>query len=596
MKRQWFLVAVLLALHALLLWHSASQKSPTVDEGSHLAAGLYSLTTLDFRVNRETPPFQNLLCAIPVAICYDYQLDFNTQNWKHGIWNGGGSKLLKANPDIFHAMIQTGRLGTMLISVLLCFVIYRWAFELWGNPSALLVLLLTVFEPNLLAHGRLITTDTAATFWFVLTGYFFWRFTKKANWNRLWLIGLSFGGCWYTKHSGFVLIFALCIAFFLIDRYTGSLASFRLFARKDRLPSLKHQIGRAFVFTLICLLFALCVIWIGYGFEVGDSIDENIMPYQSTLWLYCRDFVQPLLFFFGLEEWFLISPDTHDDLLPILRRSIPAYSHWCGFAKNQLHLKGGHLSYYMNQLSWKGWKSYYPVLFLVKTPLGLLLILCAGTGLLICRKLYVDRSALTSLLAIPSVYGLVLILFSTANIGYRHALPLLPFMLILFAGGCFSFFLQNTITWKNTVLSKRVLSLCFCLLLVTNTVNVLVIHPHYLSYFSSLIGGWKNGRLIAVDSNLDWGQDLLYLQPFMEERGLPFVHLAYFGPTDYPSYYGIPHVDAMKQDKRVPGDYVVSVSVLQGLCRVDLEGTFQELRKKEPDAYITPSLYYYYVE
>ena len=66
------------------------------------------------------------------------------------------------------------------------------------------------------------------------------------------------------------------------------------------------------------------------------------------------------------------------------------------------------------------------------------------------------------------------------------------------------------------------------------------IHPHYLAYFSPVVGGPEQGYRHLVDSSLDWGQDLPGLQKWLiahRQPGEP-VYLSYFGTAD-PARYGI---------------------------------------------------------
>src|SRR5260370_23848758 len=46
----------------------------------------------------------------------------------------------------------------------------------------------------------------------------------------------------------------------------------------------------------------------------------------------------------------------------------------------------------------------------------------------------------------------------------------------------------------------------------------LLVFPHSLSYFNELAGGPENGHRHLIDSNLDWGQDLLFLKRWLEEH------------------------------------------------------------------------------
>ncbi|MBD3267383.1 hypothetical protein GF373_12005 [bacterium] len=599
MKRywEWGLVVLFLLLHGGLLFHGTRLKSPSVDEGSHLAAGLYSLQTLDFRMNREAPPLQSLICALPVALAYDVHLDFDNECWKKGIWNGSGDKLLQANPAHFHDMLQTGRLGTMILSLLLCLIIFLWSRDLWGPVPAVMVLFLAVWEPNLLAHGRLVTTDCAATLLFVLTGYLFWRFCRQPNLLRFLSIGLVLGLGWYAKHSGFVLIPAVFIGFcFFAFWHAGNkrwvparLMKWKPFARAMVLACL---------YTAVCVLMALCFIWAGYGFEVGDSIEWNITTAASPLWHYSRNYVLPFVYLFGLQDQWIIDGSETDPLQIFLRNYLPAYSHWAGFAKNQIHLRQGHMGYFFGDISMRGWTAYYPVLFLVKTPLPLLLMLLGGLLAIASRAVKLDRMAWVALAVIPGLYLFVLVFLNTANIGYRHALPALPFLLILLGGAFGAQAWEKLKLWHNQPRTRRtavIAAVALALLFGWQARNVAAMHPHYISYFNSAIGGWKNGRFIAIDSNLDWGQDLLYLKKYIVEQNPPPMRLYYFGPRIYPKYYEVPHIDTTKQKKLLPGTYAVSVTTLQGICQSPADTFMAQFRQREPDVYVTPSIYLYRV-
>ncbi|MDX9753949.1 MAG: glycosyltransferase family 39 protein, partial [bacterium] len=594
-RKTWIVVFLLLGLHAALLWHSATQKSPTVDESSHLAAGLYSLTTGDFRLNREAAPLQNLICASLPALLYDYTLTFDHECWKKGIWNGSGDRLLEANPQIFFPMLLSARIGSILLSVLVCLVIFLWALELWGPVPAVLVLSFAILEPNLMAHGRLVTTDTSATLGILLTAYLFWRFSRKPGWLRLTAVGMAFGLAWYAKHSAFLFVFLLPIGFAIqACAQPGWFPLANRLSKKRPLWVFCHALG----LTALCIVVGLLVIWVGYGFERGDSIEWNLPASMSPLWLYARTWVMPALYIAGLQDHLVLTGDELDPLHGFFRQWLPAYSHWVGFAKNQLHLEQGHISYFLGRFSTRGWLLYYPVLFLIKTPLPILLLFAWGSILLWRRRVWVDRLTQWSLAGFPLGFALVLMVFNTANIGYRHALPLIPFLL-LFCGGavCFHFSRLLRARRRQPVLTGKAIACGLILLALWSitTFDITRIHPHYLSYFNGLAGGWKGGRLIAIDSNLDWGQDLFFLKKFLKDNNVSSVKLAYFGPRAYPAHFGISCQDALQQSQLTPGEYVISVTTLQGLCSSPFSTLLPQFRQREPDAFIAPSLYYYHI-
>ena len=56
----------------------------------------------------------------------------------------------------------------MLLAIALSLVVFFAAREWFGTTAALVALTLTVFDPNILAHSGLVTTDLGATL-------FIWR-------------------------------------------------------------------------------------------------------------------------------------------------------------------------------------------------------------------------------------------------------------------------------------------------------------------------------------------------------------------------------------------------------------------------------------
>jgi hypothetical protein len=135
------------------------------------------------------------------------------------------------------------------------------------------------------------------------------------------------------------------------------------------------------------------------------------------------------------------------------------------------------------------------------------------------------------------------------------------------------------------------------------------VHPHYLSFFNILAGGPSNGYKILVDSNIDWGQDLLRLKHWMGDHDVSHVKLSWFGTAD-PQYYGLSydplpglprHFDLWwnvpfdPQDPE-PGIYVISVSNLWELPLQDKKVVFPWFRARSPDDRVAYSLLIYEVK
>jgi hypothetical protein len=123
-------------------------------------------------------------------------------------------------------------------------------------------------------------------------------------------------------------------------------------------------------------------------------------------------------------------------------------------------------------------------------------------------------------------------LFNSQQIGVRHVLPALPLMLIAVA------------PWLERALAtlsqprRRVWGAIAAIALCWYALGTLAVAPRYLQYFNLLAGGPTGGHRYLVDSNIDWGQDLIRLADYMDEHNVEQVHLAYFGRV-HPAIYGV---------------------------------------------------------
>ncbi len=99
-------------------------------------------------------------------------------------------------------------------------------------------------------------------------------------------------------------------------------------------------------------------------------------------------------------------------------------------------------------------------------------------------------------------------------------------------------------------------------LVAVGLLSVWRFHPHHLSYFNELAGGPAGGRHHLVDSNIDWGQDLLRAKAVIERYPNEPVRMAYFGQVD-PQLVGI-HSDIPPSRHFEPGLYLISVNYVMG--------------------------------
>src|SRR5262249_15540544 len=150
---------------------------------------------------------------------------------------------------------------------------------------------------------------------------------------------------------------------------------------------------------------------------------------------------------------------------------------------------------------------YFPVAFLIKTQLPLILLLLLTAFMVLGRRSFEGKMLILAV----AVYACAA-LKSNINIGVRHLLPIYPLLIV---------WVSQAVRWPieplGTNLAKGVAiaGLAFWYLFST-----LSIHPYYLAYFNELVGGPQNGYMYLLDSNVDHSQDLKRLSLYLHEAGI----------------------------------------------------------------------------
>lgn len=359
-------------------------------------------------------------------------------------------------------------------------------------------------SPNLLAHGRLVTPDIYLTAATVASLWALDRLLARPRWHTSLMLGLALGLAALSKLTGLMLF--VLVPFVVVGLQRADRRAVRRPASTGRADVGKGPDRRTIWIALVAaLLVGTIVINVGYlcdgiftPLKRFDFQSSALKSTQALLpgWL---PIPLPKFFFQGIDE--------------------------------QL-AETGYEAYLLGEFNTTGFWSYYLVGLLVKTPAPLLL-LCAAAwfwgGRL--RRREVPLVALAALL---------LIFFSLArhkNIGLRYVLFLEPMMAVWIAR-------LATVADPSGLSIPRHVRWCIgvglsCLALVT-----LSAWPHYLPYFNWLSGGPNHGHFYLLDSNLDWGQDLIGLRRYMEQEQIDEIDLAYYGRVP-PEVYGIRYRPAL---------------------------------------------------
>src|SRR6266700_1894888 len=192
---------------------SIRRETQTWDEACHIFSGYSYWTRGDFGMNPEHPPLLKLLATAPLLSLqlrvpphpniFSKEQDFTTAT--DFVYGNDAEKIL----------FRT-RMAAATLTLALALIMFFAAKEMFGSGAALVALTLFVFEPTVLAHGALVTTDIAMSCFLLATAYSFYRYLKSPTTPRLILTALAAGLALASKHSG-ILIFPILIALALTE-------------------------------------------------------------------------------------------------------------------------------------------------------------------------------------------------------------------------------------------------------------------------------------------------------------------------------------------------------------------------------------------
>jgi len=498
-------IAMLLIMFFLAVF-SMKDDSVTMDEMSHLPAGYSYLTQKDMRINPEHPPLIKDLAAAPLLFIKGIKFPSDIKAWKddiNGQWDFGSYFLYQTGNPV-DQMIFWGRIPMILILILLGFYIFKWTKELFGNKAALLALFLFSFSPTFLAHGRLVTTDVGAATGIFIAIYYFLKTLNLPSKKNIILAGISLGIAELFKFSAILLIPAFI--FYALIWWLLKLGNFK--------QTLKTLIS---VFVIAFLL-----IWPVYQYHVWNYPPERQVRDSITYMAAYPDFFKKPIIWMADK--------------PIIR---PYAQYLTGLFMVFNRVTSGNTTYFLGEVSNLGWRYYFPIIYLMKETitfhvLSLIAVIYAfwfiknykGKGIEKISNLIKSYFTEFCFLAFIGIYWAAS-LIGTLNIGVRHLLPAFPFTIVLVSAVIIGWLKEPYLKLKKIILS---------LLIVFQTVSVLSVYPSFLGYFNEAVGGPDKGYQYAVDSNLDWGQDLKRLTKWVNEKGLNKIYVDYFGGSD-PNYY-----------------------------------------------------------
>jgi 4-amino-4-deoxy-L-arabinose transferase-like glycosyltransferase len=496
-------VAVLACMFGIEVTLPSRDLSATWNEPYHILAGYSYWQSGDYGVNPEHPPLAKLVGAIPLLFMHlkaprvgpdDSKSTANRQGWELVYGNDADAILLRA------------RLAEAVVGLLLVLLLFEAGYRMFGAGAAWIATLLAVFEPNLLAHSTLVTTDFAFTCFYLAAVYALWRVAERPTILRLAGCGVASGLALASKHS------ALLLAPTLVLLAAVEIACRVKSARRDESaprPVLAREI-RIWVGRLLIIFgIATLILWGFYGFRFAARPDglplwQSLSSYTALL----RGHVAP---------W-LINTAARFKLLP--------ESYLFGLTDVLLVTAGPRMSFLLGRLHPHAVWYYFPVAFVVKSTLGfLLLLILAVAGV---KGWSGDRYRKAAYLLIPPVIFMGVAMTAGTNLGIRHVLPIYPFLILAAAAGAWAL-AQRHQGW----------AIIIAVLVAFHLASSLHTLPNYLAYSNELFGGTSRTYRTLSDSNVDWGQGLREVQEYLARRNIQDCWFAYLGTTDT-AYYHLP--------------------------------------------------------
>jgi 4-amino-4-deoxy-L-arabinose transferase-like glycosyltransferase len=437
-----------------------------------------------------------------VAVAIGPYLDGVRLTGRGNMWEEGNAALFDSGArtvESYLRVLTLARLGVLPFFLAAALVVWLWTRRLWGAWAALAAVALFTLTPTVLAHAGLATTDVPAIATLLALIYGFTR----------WLERLGAPGD--DRRS--VLVLGVLGAIALLTKFSSLLffpaaalpiaAAWWGAGRNGLTPG--RALAAAGRGTALALLAAVPIVWAAYRFSVGDA--PGGVP--------------------------TLAPELFEGIRDVVK-----------------HNRSGHRAYLLGMTGQEGWWYFFPVALAVKAPLGLLLLGVGGAAAsLVAARRTTDWRMAAPALAAAAI--LAAALSARINIGVRHVLALFP--LLAMAGGYAAVRLWGA---RRRVAGRLTLAALGLWLAVASARA----HPEYLAYFNETAASRPEHFLL--DSDLDWGQDLLRLAREVRARRIDRLALIYSG-TAHTRRVGLPpdHRCIRARD-RVTGWVAVSENVV----------------------------------
>lgn len=555
-------IVAILALHVVLLMWMGWSNSPVHNEVGHLPAGLSHWQKGTFHLYRVNPPLVRMMAALPVLWAKP------VTDWTQ-IYDGPrsrpefstGVKFVELNGPRVFWLFTLARWGCIPLSLIGAWACYRWSHDLYGPHAAMISLCLWCFCPHVLGWGATITPDVGSASLGIAACYQFRKWLRQPSTAGVFGAGLMLGIAELTKSTWLILflVWPACWAWRRLQ-CRGSSPACGMTSR----PSVWAMAGS--------LLLGVYVLNIGYGFDgVGQPLGKFEFISQT-----------------------LGGGDAHrhpgNRFRGTVMESIPVplpFDYVRGLDVQKYDFEAEMWSYLRGEFRRRGWWYYYFYGLAIKTPVAILGLLLLAFFLTILSKRYrIPAWEESALLLAP---GAVLFLLSSQtgfNFHIRYALPAIPFLYVAAS--------RVGLAFEH---GHKALRTGILLLASAGAAESLSVVPHSLSFFNVAVGGPTQGHWHLLDSNVDWGQDLLRLKQWqLDNPHAQPLFTDIFGPFNI-NHAGISSLP-IATDKSIllSGWYAISLNQLHGYGHHIVVPGYQQFLLSKPVGRAGYSILIYRVE
>ncbi len=464
-----FAISIVIVIFIALSSFSALKESMTYDELFNISDGRNSLITKQYTDEPYNPPLPRMLYAIPTFIfAPNENLPTNYTYFVSRFIN-----IFCCAAFLLYLFIQLRTLMHPVVGV-------------WAS-------IFTAFDPSFLSHSHYVTPDTMFTIFTTIALFeLFKLYIRKSKISSKWVIRIAFiSGCALSSKVPALLILGIS---FVLMICMHKLNPIKL------ITNTKFWLGAMTMFVTI---------WSVYFFQPSVILAKREDSQRVSA---------------QLKEYFVSHNITiGTQTLSFLENQPVPLGQYIALIKNTALRGRGSQNVYVlsNHFDKTPWYAL-SLMWFIKTPISILLLLLFGIYILYTRSVTAVVKKYIRFMTIPIVITFILFSVSGGNPMVRYLLPTVPLVASIAA-----------IALKYVSLNHKIAYI----IPIWYVVSVLWYMPHPITYANELAGARKYQYQFILDSNSDWGGGLPTLQEYIKKNNLKNFDFSYFG-TDNPARYG----------------------------------------------------------